>query len=192
MKSTRAVALGALLCFAVALVCSAGARASSPAPVTFNKDVAPIFYKNCIGCHRPGEIAPMSLITFKEVRPWAKAIREKVATRVMPPWHADQNYGKWENDRRLTQKEIDTVVAWIDGGAAEGKANDLPARAKARQRMADWRTRRCLLYAHRVHRARRRQRALSALQQCRRTSRKTGTFKRSKRVLEISQSCITS
>jgi hypothetical protein len=130
MKLTRAVALVALLCFAIALVCTAGARAGSPAPVTFNKDVAPIFYKNCIGCHRPGEIAPMSLITFKEVRPWAKAIREKVATREMPPWHADPNYGKWENDRRLTQKEIDTVVAWIDGGAAEGKVNDLPPAPK--------------------------------------------------------------
>jgi hypothetical protein len=130
MKFTRVFALGALLCLGVALVCSAGASASNPAPLTFNKDVAPIFYKNCIGCHRPGEIAPMSLITFKEVRPWAKAIREKVATREMPPWHADQNYGKWANDRRLTQKEIDTVVAWIDGGAAEGKARDLPPAPK--------------------------------------------------------------
>jgi hypothetical protein len=125
MKSTRIVALGALLFLGVALVCSAGASASPPIPPTFNKDVAPIFYKNCVGCHRPGEIAPMSLISFKEVRPWAKAIREKVATREMPPWHADQNYGKWANDRRLTQKEIDTVVAWIDGGAPEGKAKDL-------------------------------------------------------------------
>lgn len=126
MKLTRAVAFGTFFCGVVALVCSAGASASSPAPLTFNKDIAPIFYKNCIGCHRPGEIAPMSLISFKEVRPWAKAIREKVVTREMPPWHADQNYGKWENDRRLTQKEIDTVVAWIDGGTAEGKPTDLP------------------------------------------------------------------
>jgi hypothetical protein len=68
----------------------------------------------------------MSLITFKEVRPWAKAIREKITTREMPPWHLDSQYGKWENDRRLTQKEIDAVVAWIDSGAVEGNAKDLP------------------------------------------------------------------
>jgi hypothetical protein len=96
------------------------------APLTFSKDIAPILYKNCVGCHRSGEIAPMSLITYKEVRPWAKAIREKVASRVMPPWHPDPQYGKWENDRRLTQKEIDAVVAWVDSGAAEGKPKDLP------------------------------------------------------------------
>ncbi|HWO00358.1 MAG TPA: thiol-disulfide isomerase [Blastocatellia bacterium] len=126
MKFTRVVGLASLLSVGLALVWSGGASASNPAAPTFNKDVAPIFYKNCIACHRPGEIAPMSLIGYKEVRPWAKAIREKVATREMPPWHADQNYGKWENDRRLSQQEIDTVVAWIDSGAAEGNAKDLP------------------------------------------------------------------
>jgi mono/diheme cytochrome c family protein len=130
MKLSRLAVFGAALCFGAALVCSPGASASNPAAPTFNKDVAPILFKNCVSCHRPGEIAPMSLITFKEVRPWAKAIREKVATREMPPWHADQNYGKWENDRRLTQKEIDTVVAWVDGGAAEGNAKDLPPTPK--------------------------------------------------------------
>ncbi|HYV02978.1 MAG TPA: cytochrome c, partial [Blastocatellia bacterium] len=125
MKSIRLAVFCAVLCFGAALIGS-GVSASNPAGLTFSKDVAPIFYKNCVSCHRPGEIAPMSLITFKEVRPWAKAIREKVATRDMPPWHADQNYGKWENDRRLTQKEIDTVVSWIDSGAVEGNAKDLP------------------------------------------------------------------
>lgn len=130
MKLSRLAVFVAALYFGAALVCSAGASAGNPAAPTFNKDVAPILYKNCVSCHRPGEIAPMSLITFKEVRPWAKAIREKVATREMPPWHADQNYGKWENDRRLTQKEIDTVVAWVDGGAAEGNAKDLPPTPK--------------------------------------------------------------
>lgn len=97
---------------------------------TFSKDVAPILYKNCIGCHRPGEIAPMSLLTYKEVRPWAKAIREKVANKQMPPWHPDPNYGKWENDRRLAQKDIDTIVAWVDGGAPEGNPKDLPPMPK--------------------------------------------------------------
>ncbi len=100
-----------------------GARASQ---VTFTKDVAPIFYQRCAACHRPGEIAPMSLMSYKEARPWAKSIREKVTTREMPPWHADPAYGHFKNDRRLSPKEIETIVAWIDGGAKEGDAKDLP------------------------------------------------------------------
>jgi hypothetical protein len=94
--------------------------------LTFNRDVAPIIYRNCVSCHRPGEIAPMSLLTYKEVRPWAKAIRAKVLAREMPPWHADPQYGQWANDRRLASKDIDTIVAWIDQGAKEGAAKDLP------------------------------------------------------------------
>ncbi len=116
--------------FAIALVGSNTASGDARASLTFTKDIAPIFYKNCVGCHRSGEIAPMSLMTYKEVRPWAKAIREKVANREMPPWHLDSQYGKWENDRRLTQKEVDAVVAWIDGGAVEGSARDLQAPPK--------------------------------------------------------------
>ena len=130
MKKLRLILLAAGGCIALALVGSDTVSGAGNAPLTFSKDVAPIFFKNCVGCHRPGEIAPMSLITYKEVRPWAKAIREKIATREMPPWHLDSQYGKWENDRRLTQKEIDTVVAWIDGGAAEGNAKDLPSLPK--------------------------------------------------------------
>ena len=94
--------------------------------VTFNKEVAPIFYKACAQCHRPGEAAPMSLLSYQEVRPWAKSIREKVVEKVMPPWHADPQHGSFRNDRRLTQAEIDTIVAWIDGGAKEGNPKDLP------------------------------------------------------------------
>ena len=85
--------------------------------VTFNKDIAPIFFKNCAECHRPGEIAPMSLMSYQEARPWAKAIRERVVDRSMPPWSADPNHGQWSNDPRLSQKEIDTVVAWVNAGA---------------------------------------------------------------------------
>jgi hypothetical protein len=94
--------------------------------VTFSKDVAPIFYKSCANCHRPGEIAPMSLLTYKDARPWARAIREKVATREMPPWHADPKHGEWLNDRRISQEAIDTIVSWVNGGAKEGDPKDLP------------------------------------------------------------------
>ncbi|MGE0101449.1 MAG: thiol-disulfide isomerase [Blastocatellales bacterium] len=79
-----------------------------------------------MSCHRPGEIAPMSLMTYKEVRPWAKSIREKVAGREMPPWHADPAYGQWENDRRMSPREVETVLAWVDAGAPEGDPGDLP------------------------------------------------------------------
>jgi mono/diheme cytochrome c family protein len=94
--------------------------------VTFTKDVAPILYKHCISCHRPGQIAPMSLISYKDARPWARAIKEVVLERRMPPWHADPNYGEFINDRRLSQKEIETIAAWVDGGAKEGDPKDLP------------------------------------------------------------------
>src|SRR5215471_19611047 len=118
MTKIRFAVFLALLCLAVSFGWSSSAK-NSAAP-TFSKDIAPIFYKNCAGCHRTGEIAPMSLLTYQEVRPWAKAIREKVAGRQMPPWHADPKYGSWENDRRLSQKEIDTIVGWVDAGAVEG------------------------------------------------------------------------
>ena len=98
--------------------------------VTFNKDVAPIIQKNCQGCHRPGEVAPMSFMSYKEVRPWAKSIREKVVTREMPPWFADPKHGEFENDCRLLQKDIDTIVAWVEGGAKEGDPKDLKPNPK--------------------------------------------------------------
>lgn len=98
--------------------------------VTYTKDVAAILNKNCAVCHRPGEIAPMSLLSYKEVRPWAKSIREVVAERKMPPWLADPHYGDFSNDRRLSQKEIDTIVGWVDSGAKEGDAKDLPPAPK--------------------------------------------------------------
>ncbi len=107
-----------------------GKDSNSAAIPTFSKDVAPIFFKNCAECHRPGEIAPMSLINYKEVRPWAKAIREKIVSREMPPWHADPNHGQWTNDKRMSQKDIDTIVAWIDGGAKEGDPKDMPPAPK--------------------------------------------------------------
>ena len=95
-------------------------------PVTFNKDVLPILQKNCQGCHRPGQVAPMSLLTYKDARPWAKAIKTAVAMRKMPPWFADPQYGHFTNDRSLQQSEIDTLVKWVDGGAVEGNPKDAP------------------------------------------------------------------
>ncbi len=132
MNRSRWIIFVSLICLIVAAVIMTrgnliGVEAAAP---TFSKDIAPIFAKNCMGCHRPGEIAPMSFMTYKEIRPWAKAIREKVAKREMPPWHADPAHGEWTNDRRLSQKDLDTVVAWIDGGAPEGNPKDLPPTPK--------------------------------------------------------------
>src|ERR671935_1829895 len=91
--------------------------AQASTQVTFNKDVLPILQKNCQNCHRPGQIAPMSLITYKEARPWAKAMKAAVVSRKMPPWFADPQYGHFTNDRSLAQSDIDTIVKWVDGGA---------------------------------------------------------------------------
>jgi hypothetical protein len=108
-----------------------GATTATPAPsMTFTKDVAPILQRNCQTCHRPGEVAPMSFLTYEQVRPWAKAIRVAVLKRNMPPWHADPHYGTFRNDRSLSQAEIDTIVAWVNGGAPQGDPNDLPPPAK--------------------------------------------------------------
>ena len=101
--------------------------AQANAAPTFSRDVAPIMYAKCVSCHRPGEVAPMSLLTFKDVRPWAGAIREKVAARVMPPWHADRQYGTFRNNLSLTQPEIDTIVQWVAAGAREGDPSAMPA-----------------------------------------------------------------
>jgi hypothetical protein len=105
-------------------------NANSAATVTYTKDIAPIIQKNCMVCHRPGEVAPMSFTNYKEIRPWAKAIREKVVSRVMPPWFADPAHGEFSNDPRLSQKEIDAIVAWVEGGAKEGDPKDSPPSPK--------------------------------------------------------------
>lgn len=104
---------------------AAGATGQSSAP-TFSKDVLPILQKNCQPCHRPGQVAPMSLISYSDARPWAKAIKAAVTMRKMPPWFADPQYGHFTNDRSLKQSEIDTLVQWADSGAAEGDPNDAP------------------------------------------------------------------
>src|SRR5580658_1597756 len=106
---------------------AAVALAADPSvPVTFNKNILPILQKNCQRCHRPGQIAPMSFLSYESTRPWAKAIRTAVLTRKMPPWTADPRYGRFLNNPTLTQSEINTLVAWVDGGASEGDPKDSP------------------------------------------------------------------
>src|SRR5262249_50818972 len=100
-----------------------------PVP-TFAKDVMPILQERCQTCHRPGEIAPMSLMRFDEVRPWARAIREKDLMRARPPWHADPGVGELSNDRRLSDLGMATIVRWVDAGAPEGNPSDLRAARK--------------------------------------------------------------
>ncbi len=109
------------------LACAIGLSAES---VTFNKNVAGILQKNCQECHRPGEIGPMSLLSYQEARPWAKAIKQAVVTKKMPPWFADPAYGHFSNDRRLSDADLKTLVAWVDAGAPEGDAKDKPKPAQ--------------------------------------------------------------
>jgi len=126
LRKKRAVWMAGII--AIALVTAAVSAA--PPERTFTRDVAPILYKNCAGCHRPGEAAPMSLLSYQDARPWAKSIREKVVTRQMPPWHADPRHGEFANDRRLDKRDVDTIVQWVDSGAREGNPKDLPRAPK--------------------------------------------------------------
>lgn len=115
------------------ILASAGLRAQTTSPVsgavTFTKDVAPILQRSCQECHRPNAIAPMSLLTYEEVRPWAKAIKEKVALRMMPPWFVDPNVGinRFKNEGGLSNQQIATIANWVDAGAPKGNQADMPA-----------------------------------------------------------------
>jgi len=117
-----------MVCLVAAAWAAGPASSTTTSNVTFNKDVAPILNRNCVNCHRAGEIGPMSLGSYKDARPWGKSIREKVMARVMPPWHADAAHGTFSNDRRLSDQEVKTIVAWVEGGMKEGDAKDLPAK----------------------------------------------------------------
>ena len=118
------VAAGALL-----VLPSVAFAADQAKPVTFSKDVAPILQAKCQSCHEPGSIAPMSLISYEETRPWARAIRERVSTHQMPPWHIDKSVGvqKFKNDISLTDEQVQTILAWVDQGAVQGNPKDMPA-----------------------------------------------------------------
>ena len=98
------------------------------AQATFSKDVAPILYKSCVRCHHPDDIAPMSLLTYQEARPWAASIKNRVSRREMPPWFLDKNIGiqQYKNDPSLSEAEIGTIVKWVDSGAPQGNPADLP------------------------------------------------------------------
>ena len=126
-KLTALIVLLIGLATITASMVAKGAEETQNGAVTFNKDVLPILQKNCQTCHRPGEIAPMSFLTYNETRPWAKGMKEAVVSRQMPPWFADPAYGDFANDRRLNDAEIKTISAWADAGAPEGDEKDKPA-----------------------------------------------------------------
>src|SRR5438093_3303188 len=119
------VALGVTFAGAPAVV---AADAHSAAPVVFTKDVAPILQSKCQDCHQPNSIAPMSLISYEDTRPWARSIKTRVAARQMPPWHIDRSVGvqKFKNDMSLTDQQIETIVKWVDAGAPQGDPKDMP------------------------------------------------------------------
>jgi len=115
------------LIFAVMMLSTAALAADAPPAITFHKDVLPILQRNCQSCHRPGQIAPMSFLTYQSVRPWAKAMKAAVISRKMPPWFADPQYGHFLNDRSLKPSEIETISKWADSGAPEGDVKEAPA-----------------------------------------------------------------
>jgi len=130
MKKTILVTLLFAMCLAVSI---GGARrsdaetGSEKSAITFSRDVAPILQKRCEECHRQGGMAPMSLVTYEEARPWARSIKEKIVKREMPPFHAAGQVGRYVNDPRLTDAEITTIAKWVDAGASRGNPKDMPS-----------------------------------------------------------------
>lgn len=126
----RALTAAALFGVVVGGTAAAGeSGAGAEAIPTFARDVAPILYENCVTCHRPNNIAPMALIEYADVRPWARSIKDVVVSREMPPWPADpRNSMKFRNERYLDQRDVDTLAAWVDAGAPRGNDADLPPR----------------------------------------------------------------
>ena len=114
-------------CAVLCVSAPAAAREHAAAP-TFTKDIKPIFQAKCESCHRPNSIAPMSLVTYEETRPWARSIRTRVAARQMPPWHIDRAVGvqQFANDRSLSDREVETILEWLNAGAPMGDPKDMP------------------------------------------------------------------
>jgi hypothetical protein len=121
----RKVQAGLVGMGAVLVLAAPAAAAETP---TFSKDIAPILQAKCQSCHQPNSIAPMSLMTYQEARPWARSIRERVSSRQMPPWHIDKSVGiqSFKNDMSLSDEQIDTIMKWVEGGAPQGDPKDLP------------------------------------------------------------------
>lgn len=127
---SRSLVIVPVLAVFAGIVCGA-ARAEQAAPPTFTRDIVPILQGHCQACHRPNNVAPMSFLDYDEVRPWAKAIRDAVANRTMPPYHVqDAPIGHFERDLRLTDEQIETVLRWIDAGAVRGDPQDAPPPVK--------------------------------------------------------------
>jgi hypothetical protein len=128
MRMTNPVRMSIIAVVAV-LALTGLSVSQQPTALTFTKDVAPIFQEKCEACHRPNSIAPMSLMTYEETKPWARSIRERVLNRQMPPWHIDKTVGiqHFANDRSLTDEQIKTIVLWVDGGSQKGDPKDMPA-----------------------------------------------------------------
>jgi hypothetical protein len=135
-RHTGLFVLALVVCLMLAGLATAGepATVASAAnkPVTFAKDIVPIFQEKCQDCHRKDSMAPMSLVSYEETRPWARSIKERVVTRQMPPWHLDKTVGvqKFQNDRSLSDEEIDMIARWVDTGAPLGDLKDMPAPKK--------------------------------------------------------------
>ena len=117
MKYTGVAVGGALVMVWAAMLHDNRAAGAGP---TFTRDVAPIMFRRCASCHRPAQAAPMALVSYKDVRPWAQSIKKRVVAREMPPWHADPRFGTFRNDPSLSKQEIATIAAWVDAGAQEG------------------------------------------------------------------------
>src|SRR4030095_11653813 len=111
---------GRQLSLLLTLVSFAGVAFGAPESITFHKDIEPVLQNHCQACHRPGEIGPMPLLTYQNVRPWAKALKEAVLTRKMPPWFADSSVQHYRNDASLSEADIEKVRSWVDAGAPEG------------------------------------------------------------------------
>jgi len=124
-KTVLMAAFAAIFLGALTSAAPQDPKSASPVP-TYTKDVAPILFKNCTGCHRPGEIGPMSLLTYEDVRPRAKDIRDKIDEGAMPPWHADMPHGTFLNERGLTDQEKSTIFRWVANGAPKGDPKDMP------------------------------------------------------------------
>jgi mono/diheme cytochrome c family protein len=126
---TRALGIATVAAAFAAIAAAPAVAADAVAKPTFTKDIAPIFQEKCEACHRTDSIAPMSLVTYEEARPWARSIKSRVAARQMPPWHIDKTVGiqDFKNDRSLSDAQVETIVRWVDQGAPKGDPKDMPA-----------------------------------------------------------------